>query len=142
MYNIKLTFDIQLPEIDEWIILYSWRSTVVAIRNWRHDTRVVCKQRYHWLNKNILPLKFNFTKIFFSSCLLLSRAYHLFFNNNNNNNNNSLLDKAQQITMSNPCSHTMTIQVYKYNMRINIKKWFNYSSNNTIQMTYYKVKPF
>jgi hypothetical protein len=30
------------------------------------------------------------------------------------NNNNSLLDKAQQITMRNPCSHTMTIQVYKY----------------------------
>ena len=29
-------------------------------------------------------------------------------------NNNSLLDKAQQITMRNPCSHTMTIQVYKY----------------------------
>ena len=29
-----------------------------------------------------------------------------------NNNNNSLLDKAQQITMHNPCSHTMTIQVY------------------------------
>ena len=27
---------------------------------------------------------------------------------------NSLLDKGQQITMRNPCSHTMTIQVYKY----------------------------
>ena len=30
------------------------------------------------------------------------------------NTYNSLLDKAQQITMRIPCSHTMTIQVYKY----------------------------
>ena len=33
----------------------------------------------------------------------------------NNNINNSLLDKAQQITMRNPCSHTMTI-LYQYSL--------------------------
>ena len=33
----------------------------------------------------------------------------------NNNINNSLLDKAQQITMHNPCSHTMTI-LYQYSL--------------------------
>jgi hypothetical protein len=103
-----MTVKLSINNIKNTAFLFSRYKLYIDFIERLYLYNIVSSLTWVWIKLTWLHTIIAMTTPLFSCTKVLTKG-------SNNNNNNSLLDKAQQITMRNPCSHTMTI-LYQYSL--------------------------